>query len=187
MKTTTILIYLLITLLAVTDSSGERAADMAEPTARITGSMEEVALAESAISSFFDAGLSLPPLEIVFHEHRDGCRGHVGVFRMIDGRGDVQICRATRYILLHELAHAWEAANMDDQTRDEVMEYWGVDNWNDHGQSAGDRGAEKVADAIAFALDDPSDDPNPVMRRNLCSYRLVTGQHAPALDGLHCE
>lgn len=162
------------------DGPDERSASPVQKPVTIAGNPQQVVAATRAISRFRDAGLPLPPLDIAFHEHRSGCRGHQGVFRMVDGLGEIEICGTTRQLLLHELAHAWEAAHMSDQTRDAVMTYWNVDNWNDHDQSAGARGAEKVANAIAFALDNPPTDPNPTLRKSLCSYRLVTGHDLPS-------
>ncbi|MGI9606530.1 MAG: hypothetical protein ACR2P0_10370 [Acidimicrobiales bacterium] len=156
------------------------------PVVEIAGTPEQIALAEKAVARFDAAGLDLPSLAITFHDHRGGCRGNNGVFRMMGGRGEVEVCRPTMFLLLHELAHAWEAHTMDDTMRNRVEGYWKVDNWNDHSQSANDRGTEKVANAVAFALDDPPELPNETMRRNLCTYQMVTSNDVGAGIELAC-
>lgn len=182
-----------LALLWITLTSGIAAAPTADdPSAsvaavEISGTPEQVALAEEALAMFDSAGLELPTLTIGFHNHRSGCRGHNGVFRMVGEVGEVEICRPTRFLLLHELAHAWEAHTMDDTMRHRVMADWQLDNWNDHSQSANDRGAEKVADAVAFALDEPPHQPNETMRRNLCTYEATTGNPVPPEVELDCE
>lgn len=81
--------------------------------------------------------------------------------------------------MAHELAHAWEHEHLTDDLRGAFLGHWGLDNWNDHSRDWGERGTEKAAHTIAYAviLDTPTDNPN--ILQFVCGYELLTGNPLP--------
>ena len=77
---------------------------------------EQARRSRSALARFRDAGLLLLPIMVVeFHDDQTlRARGTTGCssrrFRAVPG---TLICNGAEYVLTHELAHAWEAANLD--------------------------------------------------------------------------
>jgi len=140
---------------------------------------------KSALDRFATAGLTLPPLDITFHNGRAGCGGHPGLFEVAEGVSDIEVCNPTNHIVLHELAHAWVARNVNQATKEALTQYWGLATWNDQEVDWGLRANERAADAIAFALGDLPKHPEPSLVEFLCSYSLVTG-HAPPRPAIGC-
>lgn len=111
---------------------------------------EMVAKVRRDMDKFTAAGLVLPPLRIYVHDSKEGCKSHDGLFNG-DGSGDrIDLCH--HLVLLHELAHAWEAHNVNDATRRAFMERTEVDVWNDHTVVHHLRGIEQAADVIATGV-----------------------------------
>lgn len=133
-------------------------------------------IVQSAIRRFAEAGLELPPLDVTFHEDRTQCGGNHGSFRWVDAEAEVKICNARTHIVLHELAHAWEAAVVDERTRRRFTQDLGLASWNDPEVPWSDRGIERAANTIALVLNwdaDPASGSRALSR--LCAYETLTG------------
>lgn len=177
------LISLAVSLLAAAPSEGLRPAALAVHDATPA---QEQQLAR-AIQQFEAAGLPLPPMQIGFHDAAGPCEGHPGLYRRSDGIADIDICRSSNHVILHELAHAWEGANVDDAARERFSNRWGLDNWNDHSAPWDERGVERAADTVAFVLDGIPTEPTESLRRFLCGYPLLTGRPLPLESARACE
>lgn len=55
------------------------------------------------------------------------------------------MCSELAFVLTHELAHAWEAANLTDADRTRYVDVRGLASWNDPADSWKDRGVEDAA------------------------------------------
>ena len=113
----------------------------------------QMAQVAQALDRFDEAGLTLPPLELTFHDGSGPCHGHTGWYRRQGRVAHIEICSPTNHIILHELAHAWEGASVSDDVRREFADHWGVDSWNDHTTDWTERGTERAADTVAFVLE----------------------------------
>jgi hypothetical protein len=121
----------------------------------------DAALAEWALSRFEQAGLSLPPLVIAFHDDLEPCEGNFGYYRA-GARARIDICgfNADRFLvtpkktLLHELAHAWTRHTLTPTTRESFLDFRGLRAWNDDDLPWAEQGSEQAAEIIAWALMD---------------------------------
>lgn len=112
-------------------------------------SQEQIADADAA---FRIAGLKLPDLEIHVHENYAGCDGFAGQFNR-DGSGlRVDFCSGNSFTVLHEFAHAWEYHEVDDTTRDALLEMHGLEAWRGRDIPWAERGVEVAAETIAKGL-----------------------------------
>jgi predicted membrane-bound mannosyltransferase len=134
-----------------------------------------------ALDRFSTAGLTLPALDITFHDGLAGCEGHPGLFRTVEGVSDIEICNPTNHIMLHELAHSWVATHTTQGTKDAFIQYWGLATWNDQDAEWNDRANERSAEAIAFALGHVPAQVSPSLADYLCAYTLLTGE-SPAAE-----
>lgn len=55
-------------------------------------------------------------------------------------------------LLVHELAHAWMRAHLDDDTRAAIVAMTGTSSWNDHADPWVDRGIEWAAEGLRWGL-----------------------------------
>jgi hypothetical protein len=151
------------------------------PTTAVTGELTVVGGTERdqanvgwAVNRIRRAGLQLPPLVIELHPTDDGCNGHDGLFR--GGSLIISVCTPNRYIIIHELAHAWEHQNLSDEIRQEFMEMWGLTTWNDHGVAWKDRGVEAVAEIITWGLyDHDLTADHSIKLQKERAFKLITG------------
>lgn len=113
-------------------------------------------LVEWAVGRYQAAGLQLPSIDLRFHETDAGCNGNVG---WTDGY-DVELCTrlameaGPQRIALHELAHAWCNANLDDADREAFDRFRDSSSWNGSTSSWKARGTEQAAEIIAWGLGD---------------------------------
>lgn len=136
-----------------------------------------------AVARFTDAGLLLPNLEVEFGDNRDDCGGHFGLFRHGPPPWKIQICSSLDFVYEHELAHAWERANLTDEVRGEFMRLRGYSTWADNTAPWNERGVEGVAVVIQQGL---AGLPLPAFissehENRLEAYALLTGRPAPRL------
>lgn len=126
--------------------------------------IEEQELVNWAFARFAQVGMELPPVAISFHDDTDACGGARGRFR---GSGDdrtVIVCVldagtfATRLerqrTLVHELAHAWDHANLDDDTRRHLLPIVDAHDWFASDADWDARGIERFAETIVWGLYD---------------------------------
>lgn len=145
------------------------------------------ALVAWAVCRFAAAGLLLPPLDVFFHSDLEDCRGNRGLF--LEEVGQVRLCalevseRAQKMVVLHELAHAWDALNLDDQVRRAFVELRGLETWSSPGEPWRGRGIEQVAEVVTWGLMDEEvlvmDYPGYDREGLGAAYRFLTGTGSP--------
>ena len=113
-------------------------------------------LAVWAVGRFEAAGLELPPTEVHFHDGIEGCRGFLGYAQ----GGRVDLCvrlemeAGPQRLVLHELAHAWESATLDEVCRERFLQLRGLDAWAGDDVEWKQRGIEQLAEIVAWGLAD---------------------------------
>lgn len=137
-----------------------------------------------ALDRFSTTGLKLPDLEVRFSRHEADCNGHDGWFTATTEPWHISICSETYPTYEHELAHAWERANLTDLRRERFMELRGYTIWADREVPWNQRGMEGVAFIIQQGL---SGLPlPPALSHEHCSrleaFRFLTGIPDPRLD-----
>ena len=142
---------------------------------------ELTAVIEAALEQFNSAGLALPPLRIYTHGTNDGCQGNSGLYNR-DGSGTrIDLCTRGTYLILHELAHAWEYHTLSDNTRQAFLDHTGLEAWHQVDLDWEERGIEAAAQAIAWGLlDTPITNPA-TFPEQLHQFRLLTGINSPRL------
>jgi hypothetical protein len=143
---------------------------------------------ERATEMFESEGLELPSLVIRFSEDTGDCEGNLGTYRP-QPEGDpavVTVCTEMRITLIHELAHAWDDHRLHDERRNQFMDHWGLDNWNDKAKSWYDRGSERASDTIAYTLLHAEPTDNPDILKFVCGYGVLTGKDLPDTARTSC-
>lgn len=138
-----------------------------------------------AFERFSSNGLQLPDLEIQFADDNDSCgdAGH-GLFQAAVTPWRIVICPTELdTVYEHELAHAWERANMTDEQRHTFMEMREYEVWNDKTVAWNQRGIEGVAFIVQQGL---SGLPLPPAiprehRSRLQAFEFLTGVSDPRL------
>jgi hypothetical protein len=100
---------------------------------------------DEAVARFARAGLLLPDVSVGFSDSDDACRGHLGLFDPNSTPWRVDVCSDLEFVLTHELAHAWAAANLDESQRAAYVAYRQLAAWNDPDLHWRERGAEDAA------------------------------------------
>lgn len=138
---------------------------------------------EEALERFRSANLPLPPLHVEFHSDTDACGGHLGVFQPQFTPWRIMICNSLDAVYEHELAHVWELANVDDDTRQEFMAHRELKTWNDAAVPWNQRGNEQAAFIIQQGLVELALPPtlSAENRSRLVGYAILTGRPAPRL------
>lgn len=110
-----------------------------------------------AVELFERADLVLPDIEFVGHKDRDACLGRDGAARPVDVGAVVHICATEigptqeRWIL-HEIAHAWDYHNLDNELKEAFLKVRDLDSWREGEWH--ERGAENAADILVWGLID---------------------------------
>jgi len=147
------------------------------------GHAEQRAGVEWAIERFRSAALwPLPPLLVFLHGSTAPCHGKIGFWRV--GRIDLCTGRSSepyaRKFALHEIAHAWTVAYVDDEIRARFLALRTIGVWNDESVPWKERGFEQAAEVIAWGLGEGSITPLlPSHDRNVelvAAFVLLTGQ-----------
>ena len=145
-------------------------------------------MAEWAIDRYAEAGLNLPQLVIRFPgrdlSHCDGAPGRV---YLDHDPIEVRMCWNSEFVLLHELAHAWEAHNVPTGNHEPFMDMRdGVLSWASLDVEWSERGREHAANVIAWGL---LEDPYPISKTYpndpdslLAAFQFLTDTH-PLHDG----
>ena len=119
----------------------------------IAGTARDIASVEWGIARFAEAGLELPAVAVSIHEDRVPCNGNVGYAVVGDAVAKVDICddRDLVRVLMHELAHVWVDAAVDEATRAAFTEFRGAPTWNDS-DNWYDHASEQAAETVAWVL-----------------------------------
>jgi hypothetical protein len=135
------------------------------------------------LDRFRQAGLELPDLQVEFAAAASYCGEHLGRFEPRFSPWRIVICSDLDAVYEHELAHAWELANLDDHTRRQFVEYRGYEVWNDPASPWVERGIEGAAFIIQQGLVDLPLPPTLSAENHsrLVAYTILTGQPAPRL------
>jgi hypothetical protein len=154
----------------------------------VGGTVEQHAMTAWAVQRFEEVGLTLPVLEVRFHEGREACRGHLGFYL----EGVVDVCREHTNLwasreLLHEMAHGWLDTNMSPEDRARFLKLRQIRTWNDQAVIWDERGFEHGAEIMAWAIGDQADgiytpsipDNDPLQLA--AAYRMLTGDPLPEL------
>jgi len=135
-----------------------------------------------AFGRFTLAGLELPDVEIQVHEDTEACGGDFGRHTRTHGSSRIDLCHgpqaSLRRVLLHELGHAWVAANVTEAERGGFLELRDLEAWN--GKAAwNEKGTEHAAEIVAWALDEESHLPGRFADHDFDSvteaFRFLTG------------
>lgn len=147
------------------------------------GTAESHRKLEAALATFRDAGLELPDLMISFSVEEANCGGHKGRFRDSTTPWEISICSDGDAVYHHELAHAWERANLTDDQRAAFMGLRGYEVWSSADVPWNERGVEGVAFVIQQGLSDVPLSPALSNEANsrMLAYELLTGTPAPRL------
>jgi hypothetical protein len=150
----------------------------------------DAALTEWALGRFQQAGLELPPLIIAFHDHKQPCQGHVGLYSS-GSPARIDLCGfnwdrfliTPKKTILHELGHAWAGATLTEDMREEFVQFRGLDTWGNDRFPWAEQGSEQAAQIIAWALLDgelvmasiKNSDPQSLVQ----AYELLTSLRPP--------
>lgn len=161
-----ITIVALVTALLSPASVATLQAESARPRPVIeieTQNRAQLEMARWAIHRFEEAGLGLPDLKIVFPEgDLRPCNGAPATALTNQQPVELRICWNDKFIVLHELAHAWEAHNLPLDRREPFMALRSdVDSWTGADVPWPQRGIEHAANVIAWGL---LEDPYPISR-----------------------
>ncbi len=163
-------------------------------TAPVSGPLTpaEKDLVDWAESRFAIVGLDLPDVEVSFHDHTDPCRGHDGIYVGSRDGARVAVCvpdRGTyafdlerRRTLIHELAHAWEQANLGEADRIRLLEIVDADSWYAPESDWDQRGTERFAETIVWGLYDQRRRPTLIdvpCKELHADFISITGSTAP--------
>ncbi len=152
-----------------------------------------VNLAEWARDRYLDAGMTLPSVDVYFHENRDRCDGNQGRAITQEDGYHLDVCSTeattlTRKLVLHELAHTWVEDNLTETQRQAFMDLRNVTVWNDHGAQWWHRGTEHAAEILAWGLQETSRRPRLLADNDLDSlttaFIWLTGTR-PLCDTTH--
>ena len=150
----------------------------------VAGSATDRLTVTDAVGSFVAQGLALPDLEIRFHTDASGCGGHRGLFHHNDGDPAIDLCFEGEFLVLHELGHAWEHFNLDDQARGEFQALVEAPTWNSPDAPHSRRAIEIAADAMAHGLLSEPLTAGQNRDREFARYESLTGTPTPRAASL---
>ncbi len=137
---------------------------------------------KEALDQFGTAGLLLPDLEVRFYDQADECRGHLGLFQPQYSPPRVLVCSELGFVVPHEIAHAWDEANLDDEDRARYVAAEGLETWDDPNSDREQKGVEDAAFIIQqnlMATNPPLS--SPTWERRTVAYERLTGLVSPLL------
>lgn len=177
---------------AVPDAAPVEAANVLGEVAPLTA--DQINLVAATNERFAAANLSVPSNIVPsFHDSIAACNGNLGLSTIENGTPRVRICwshenpgvelRLQEQVLVHELAHAWADANLDESRKAAFVEFTGAGSWNLAATDWDNRGTERAADLITWALLDPAvlfvDFGDMTCHAWSAAFELLTDQPAP--------
>jgi hypothetical protein len=146
----------------------------------LDASAEDRAALNDALADFRAAGLELPNAAIAFSDDEVACKGHPGIFDQRVEPWRITICSDLDFVIAHELAHAWAAANLDDTDRSRYTAARGLTNWADHDTPWNERATEDAAFIIQQNLTmEQVPLSSPTWLERIDAYELLTGRRSP--------
>ena len=138
---------------------------------------------DQSLELFRGAGLELPDLDVRFSDDPTDCQGHDGLFDPSTRPWTISICSDVGYVVTHELAHAWEAANLDDSEREHYMVVRGFETWNGQHVDRDERAIEEAAFMVQQNLmaSDHVDTTSDRWQDRIFAYELLTGTTSPVV------
>jgi len=145
---------------------------------------------------FEAAGLTPPPIvSATFTLYSEYCDDIGARYRRTDGGGDLSFCfgetlvcwdencthfrREVRRLVLHEMAHAWIDATLDEGAKQRFADHAGLDAWNDKSVFWDERAVEHAAETLAWGLMDRDlaviQIGSPTAEQLTDDFRLLTG------------
>jgi hypothetical protein len=137
-------------------------------------------------------GLDLPDVEVSFHDDAEVCDWNEGIYYLEGGVHRAQICipdhgtfasdlHRSRTVI-HELAHAWQRAILDDEDRQRLLLVLDAEAWSTSDLAWEDRGSERFAETIVWGLYDQLR--RPTLIDASCAelhadFLFITGHPAP--------
>jgi hypothetical protein len=104
-----------------------------------------------ALDRYEKAGLELPPVEIYIHSDRSECNGLNGYLGGSEETGWIVHSCGVGFTLLHELGHAWDRHNLDDETKAKFLASAQANVWRDT-ENWLLSGEEHAANVLAWGL-----------------------------------
>ncbi|HSJ70526.1 MAG TPA: hypothetical protein VLA29_02645 [Acidimicrobiia bacterium] len=150
---------------------------------------QDLRTVEWALDRFDAAGLELPTMVVEFAADRKSCGGNTAVAIHGGSEPTIIVCAdpdspevVIRRTLLHEMAHIWANAALDESTRRAFLDLRGLEAWAENPAWDG-RGSEHAAEIVTWALMDedllmatiPDNDPADLD----AGYALLTGRPVP--------
>ncbi len=171
-------------------SSPAPAAIGATSSSALTPSEED--LVTWARHRFSLVGFELPVVDVAFHDDTEPCGGHTGRFRGDSKHRQIEVCVPDRgtfashlqrqRTLVHELAHAWDHANLDRRDRAELLGILDASDWYAPEFEWEERGVERFAETIVWGLYDQLRRPTLIdvpCGELHADFRAITGFAAP--------
>lgn len=160
----------------------------------------EQELLEWAVERFSLVGLTLPPVDVSFHDRTEPCGGHRGRFQGDRTRRRVAVCvpdsgtsasrLQRRRTLIHELAHAWDHANLDPRRRADLLPVLDATGWYAPEAEWEERGVERFAETLVWGLYDQLRRPTLIdvpCRELHTDFLAITGFAAPGPVEQTCQ
>ena len=161
------------------------------PAHTITGDPDarDLHVVEWAFDRFHAAGLDLPSMVVEFAHDRTTCGGNTAVAVHGASEPTIIVCAdhaspdvVIRRTLLHEMAHIWANAAVDDDTRRAFLDLRGLESWAEV-PAWDERGSEHAAEIMMWALMDEellmATIPDNSADELGAAYFLLTGEPVP--------
>lgn len=124
-----------------------------QPSVEVSGGSEAaIVRLHDALAQFASREMLLPDLEVRFSNDDADCGGNLGIFQRRYSPWRVVVCSELEFVVTHELAHAWEAANLTSVDRDKYLGLRGLTSWSSHELPWKERGEEDAAFVVSKVL-----------------------------------
>lgn len=169
------------TMTAVSHVEHDQVKVSLHPRIEVSGGGEaELSRLGEALDRFSSRGMRLPDLEVRFANDDAECNGHLGLFQKSHSPWRLLVCSDLEFVLTHELAHAWDAANLSPSDRDHYLAFRGLESWSSPEHSWKDRGEEDAAFVMTKVLMAGEKLPDSQARTELLSaFDLLTNSSGP--------
>jgi hypothetical protein len=143
---------------------------------------EQSELIAWALDLFVVADMDLPGIDFIGFDDAAECWDRSGAAIRHNHRTEIRLCfeegkPTNDWVVLHEIAHAWDHLNLGEATHDVFLELRGLGRWREGVWY--ERGAEQAAEIITWGLIDRSTSPGRIENNScpelLAGYRLLTG------------